>query len=91
MVNVAVCVHQEVPKSLPEDIKMIRVLSFDTRKLCWSNKPLKYFFTVKNDCAPCISVGTSQYCIGEALKTTTEPNLGTLHLQNGTGNQKWMD
>ena len=60
-VNAAVCVHQEAPAILKEDLKKIRVLSVNTRELCWSNKPVKSFLTVESVRAPCITRGSSPY------------------------------
>ena len=59
--NVAVAVHQEVPPILQEDVRQIRVLSVETRQLCWSNRSIKSFFTVESACAPCVSHGDSAY------------------------------
>ena len=83
-VNVAVYVHQEAPTILPE-VKMIRVLSVDTRKLCWSNKLLSY--SGKWQCTMHISWDQS---IPEKHRQPQQ-NLGTLPRQSGTGDQKWMD
>ena len=60
--NVAVEVHKESPAVLLEDVKKIRKLSAKTREPCWSNKPIKHFFTVETcACAPSLSVGSSLF------------------------------
>lgn len=60
-VNVAVEVHKKDPSILLQDVKNIRKLAVDTRKLCWSKKPIKHFFTVESACAPCISHGSTEF------------------------------
>ena len=60
-VNTAVIVHQESPPVSLEDVKRIRVLSTNTRELCWSRKPVQSFLTVESACAPCISHGSATF------------------------------
>ena len=84
-VNVAIYVHQEAPTISPEEVNMIRVLPVDTRKLCWSNK--HFSDSGKWQCTMHISWDQS---IPEKHRQPQQ-NLGTLHRQSGTGDQKWMD
>ena len=60
-INVAVAVHQNNPAINIEELKYISVNSVNTRELCWSDQPLKSFFTSESSAAPCITAGSSIY------------------------------
>ena len=59
--NVAVVVHKESPPILANDVRSVRVLTVNTRQLCWGKKGIRAFFTVESGCAPCMSTGDSHY------------------------------
>lgn len=59
--NAAVVVHKAVPPVLLEDIKKIRKLAVNTRKLCWGKEQIKAFLTVESAAAPCITRGTPDF------------------------------
>lgn len=59
--NLCVSVYSESPPMPIEDVRKIRTMHVDVEDLLWSSRPLKAFFTIESQCAPCISHGNYNY------------------------------